>query len=517
MSNNFEEESHLREKAEEKLDQEELERRIKEEDDLEQVIEELKVHQIELELQNQDLKETRKNLQQAKERYYSLYDLSPVAYFTFDKEGVILEVNSTAVQLLKEQRNFILDKPVMVYLPPQGQDDFYHHRQKVLNTKEQQSCELQMRTKTGEELSVRMESKLLDEEEDRVKIFSAVIDITDKKEQKEEIKKLSQAVEQSPATIVITDKEGQIEYANPKFEEVTGYSLEEVKGKDPSILKTDLHAPGFYEGLWETISKGQEWQGEFYNQKKNGDYYWESASISPIVDDEGEVTHYIKLGQDITERKELEEELKLKNKAIESSINAIAVADLDGKFIYINQSFVEMWGYSEEEIIGNTVAKFWHDEEQIQRMKKILLEEGSLIKELEGFKKDGSKIHVQASLNIVKDEGTPLYQMASLVDITKRKKSEEKLANYAAELEKANNKIESELAKAQQMHQKFLPSQLPKIDYLDFAAHYHPNKNLGGDFYNILEVDDYLIFYVADITGHGLDGAMLNIFVRETV
>ena len=516
MSSNFEDESYLREKAEAKLDQEELERKIKEEDDLEQVIEELKVHQIELELQNQDLKETRKNLQQAKERYYSLYDLSPVAYFTFDKEGVILEVNSTAAQLLEEQRNFILDKPVMVYLPPQGQDDFYHHRQKVLNTQEQQSCELQMRTKAGKKLSVRMESKLL-EEDDKVKIFSAVIDITDKKEQKEEIKKLSQAVEQSPATIVITDKEGHIEYANPKFVEVTGYSLEEVRGEDPSILKTDVHSSEFYKGLWETISDGQEWQGEFYNQKKNGDYYWESASISPITNDEGRVTHYIKLGQDITERKELEEELKLKNKAIESSINAIAVADLDGKFIYINQSFIEMWGYSEEEIIGKKVAEFWHDEEQIQRMKEILLEEGSLIKELKGYKKDGSKIYVQASLNIVEEEGTPLYQMASLVDITQRKKSEEKLANYAARLEKANNKIESELAKAQQMHQKFLPSQLPEIDYLDFAAHYHPNKNLGGDFYNILEVDDYLIFYVADITGHGLEGAMLNIFVRETV
>ncbi|MBM7555715.1 PAS domain S-box protein [Halanaerobacter jeridensis] len=515
---NSKKQSYLRQQAENKLDQEELEKKLAQVDDLEQVIEELKIHQIELELQNQDLKVTRGELQQAKERYYSLYDLSPVAYFTFDPEGIILEINNTAAELLAEQRNFILNKPVMIYLPPQAQENFYHHRQKVLNTREQQSCELEMRTKEDKKLLVRMESKVLNlNEDEQTKMFSAVIDMTARKERETKIKKLSQAVEQSPATVVITDADGSIEYVNPKFTELTGYSLEEVKGEDPSILRTELLSDEFYEELWDTISAGEKWRGEFHNQKKNGEYYWEFASISPLLNEEGKITHYVKVGEDTTERKELEEELKLKNKAVESSINAIAIADLDGQIIYINQSFTEMWGYSREEIIGYKVSDFWHDAEEVDHMKKIMLEKGSLIDEVVGVKKDCSKIHVQVSLNIVYEEGTAIYQMASFVDITKRKKSEEKLADYAEELEKANDKIENELAKAQEIHQQFLPSELPQLEYLDFAAHYHPTENLGGDFYNVLEVDNYLIFYLADITGHGLEGAMLNIFVRETV
>ena len=514
---NSKQQSYLRQQAKEKLDQNQLEQELAAADNLEQVIEDLKIHQIELELQNEDLKITRKELQQAKERYYSLYDLSPVSYFTFNAEGIILEINNTAAELLQEQRNFILNKPVMIYLPPQAQEDFYHHREKVLKTKKQQNCELQMRTKQNNILDVRMESKLLEIGTEEEKIFSAVIDITDKKKQKSKIKKLSQAVEQSPATVVITDANGDIEYINPKFTELTGYILAEIRGENPRILRTELLSDKFYQDLWDTITAGEEWRGEFHNQKKNGEFYWESASISPIVSEDDEITHYIKVGEDITERKKLEQELKIKNKAVESSINAIAIANLEGEIIYVNQSFTEMWGYTREEVIAMEVNDFWHDQDEAEKLKEIMLEKGSLIDEISGLKKDGTKIHVQISLNIVYEEGAPIYQMASFVNITQRKKSEEKLADYAAELEKANQKVENELIKAQQIHQKFLPSKLPQIEGLEFAAHYHPAEKLGGDFYNLLEVDNYLIFYLADITGHGLEGAMLNIFVRETV
>ena len=188
------EEDYLRQKAEAKLIQEELEQKIEEEDDLEEVIEDLKVHQIELELQNQELKETREELRQAKERYYSLYNSSPAAYFTFDEQGIILEANQTAAELLQEGKGFILDKPMMVYLTPEGQDDFYHHRQKVLNTREQQSCELQMRTKAGDKLYVRMDSKILDKKE-VTQLFSAVTDITERKEQEQRLKEAKKEAE----------------------------------------------------------------------------------------------------------------------------------------------------------------------------------------------------------------------------------------------------------------------------------------------------------------------------------
>jgi len=107
---------------------------------------------------------------------------------------------------------------------------------------------------------------------------------------------------------VITDCAGNIEYVNPKFIQVTGYTLAEALGKNPRILKSGEMSPEAYVVLWQTITAGKEWSGEFHNKKKNGELYWESASISPIRDLAGRVTHYVAVKEDITARKQTEAE-----------------------------------------------------------------------------------------------------------------------------------------------------------------------------------------------------------------
>jgi PAS domain S-box-containing protein len=135
-----------------------------------------------------------------------------------------------------------------------------------------------------------------------------------------EIRKLSRAVEQSPVIIVMTDANGDIEYVNPKLSEITGYSSEEVIGQNPRILKTGETSREIYIELWKTIKSGNEWHGEFHNKKKNGELYWESASISSIKDDNGEVVSYLAVKEDITERKIIQQDLiTAKEKAEESS------------------------------------------------------------------------------------------------------------------------------------------------------------------------------------------------------
>jgi PAS domain S-box-containing protein len=124
----------------------------------------------------------------------------------------------------------------------------------------------------------------------------------------EQVRKLTRAVEQSPATVVITDTEGHIEYVNPKFTNLTGYSADEVIGKNPRVLKSGEQPREFYEQLWTTILAGQEWHGEFHNRKKNGELFWEFSSISPVRDRDGNVTHFVAVKEDVTERKQLEEE-----------------------------------------------------------------------------------------------------------------------------------------------------------------------------------------------------------------
>lgn len=144
-------------------------------------------------------------------------------------------------------------------------------------------------------------------------------DISEKKESDELIRKLSRAVEQSPVSIAITDIKGDIEYANPKFEEATEYKLHELIGKSMSIIKSEVTPKEEYKKLWQTITSGKVWRGEFLNKKKSGDYFWELSSISPIKNKKGEITHFIGFKEDITDRKLMEKEvIKAKEKAEES-------------------------------------------------------------------------------------------------------------------------------------------------------------------------------------------------------
>ncbi len=135
-------------------------------------------------------------------------------------------------------------------------------------------------------------------------------DITERKRTEEELLKLSSAVEQSPVSIVITDSMGNIEYVNPKFTQITGYTAAEAKDKNPRVLKSGESSEEEYRTLWATITSGNVWQGEFHNRKKNGELFWESATISPVKNGRGEITHYVAVKEDVTERKKLEAQLR---------------------------------------------------------------------------------------------------------------------------------------------------------------------------------------------------------------
>lgn len=178
-----------------------------------------------------------------------------------------------------------------------------------------------------------------------------------------EIMSYKYAIEQSPSTIVLTDLRGNIEYANPHFEQVSGYTLEEAKGKNPRILKSGLQNTEFYKDLWDTISSGKKWHGNFQNKCKDGKIIWESASISPIVDSNGKKLSYIAIKEDITEKVLAEENLKkINNKLISTqttlvkeeklaSIGRLAAGvahELNNPIGFINSNFRSLKRYIEK-------------------------------------------------------------------------------------------------------------------------------------------------------------------------
>jgi two-component system NtrC family sensor kinase len=139
--------------------------------------------------------------------------------------------------------------------------------------------------------------------------IETLLDLTERKLAEDKERKLSRAVDENPCSIVITNRDGKIEYVNKKFCELTGYSWSEAIGQTPNILKSGDTAPEEYADMWRTISSGNTWHGEFHNRKKDGTLYWELASISPVMDKEGNITNFLAVKEDITERKQQEEEL----------------------------------------------------------------------------------------------------------------------------------------------------------------------------------------------------------------
>ena len=155
------------------------------------------------------------------------------------------------------------------------------------------------------------------------------------------LSKLIQAVEQNPNLIIISDTEGKIEYANTKLLEVSGYTTDEIYGKYPKIFKSGHHDKGFYKKLWDTISSGKKWSGEFYNKTKDGDFFWELASIAPIKNKAGKITHYVKVSENITQLKNAQEEL-IKAEKLQS------VLEMAGAISHeLNQPLQIIQGYSE--------------------------------------------------------------------------------------------------------------------------------------------------------------------------
>lgn len=135
----------------------------------------------------------------------------------------------------------------------------------------------------------------------------------------ESSQKLNIAVIQSPASVIITDALGKIEFVNPKFSQLTGYEINEVIGENPRILNSGTHSKEMYQNLWMTISSGKEWRGEIKNKKKNGDFYWEDVSISPIFNEDGKLVNFVGVKEDITDRKKLINDLIMAKERAEES------------------------------------------------------------------------------------------------------------------------------------------------------------------------------------------------------
>lgn len=276
------------------------------------------------------------------------------------------------------------------------------------------------------------------EEDGSVIWYGFIHDITEKKQVEEKVLQLSRAVEQSPASIVITDTKGNIQYVNSKFSKITGYSIEEAVGKNPRILKSGKTSAHEYKILWETIARGKEWRGEFENIKKNGEIFWEMASISPIFNGKGEIINFLAVKEDITERKVIEKELQESEEKYRSIFRISpfpmwVIREGDLQYMDVNEAAIKDYGYTREELLNMKA----YDLRPKNEFKAIIKTTNIFHNGYQGvwkhLKKNGEIINVEIYIQKMMHLGIPCF-VSMAIDITKRQKAEEELKEAYQEL-----------------------------------------------------------------------------------
>jgi PAS domain S-box-containing protein len=276
-----------------------------------------------------------------------------------------------------------------------------------------------------------------------------VEDITERKTSEERIAIFSRAVEQSQVSVVITNRKGIIEYVNPKFCQLTGYSKKKAIGQNPRILKSGQTSSEDYKDMWETISAGKDWTGEFVNLKKNGESYLEYASITPIINDKGSITHFIAIKEDITELRKATERIKTLSAVVEENPLMVLITNEKYEIEYANKHFFDFTGYVKEDILGRKAwafnPKHW-DNETYQSLLETVTKGEVWQAESINRKKDGSTFFEKIKLFPLVDKRKKETKYIIITeDITKEKQ----IVDDLIEAKELAEKSESDLRKAQ--------------------------------------------------------------------
>jgi two-component system cell cycle sensor histidine kinase/response regulator CckA len=259
-------------------------------------------------------------------------------------------------------------------------------------------------------------------------------DITERRQAEGELRKLSSAVEQSADIVVMTDRNGVIEYVNPAFETLTGYTREETVGRTPRILKSGRQDADFYQRMWAMLLAGKVFRGVLVNRKKNGKLYWAEKTITPIVDERGQLRNFIANDRDITQRRTAEEALKSSEERyrllFERNLAGVYRTSAGEKFTEANDSLARMLGYeSGTELLGQDTADFFDNPIEREALKRELEAHGQVVSyELHARRKDGSDTWALLSSTLLRDQqGNVAGREGTVLDITERRGLEQQL------------------------------------------------------------------------------------------
>ena len=393
-------------------------------------------------LTEEDLKKAKEKAEENERKFKKLANLI-FEGIIISEDFIVKECNNVFLNMFGYSVKEIIGKNILTLLFAEKYHEIIKKNRLQTHT---QPYEIEGIRKDGTIFPVEIEGRNIDLGNENFSRLVTFRNITERKNTQIENKKLSAAIEQSANTILITDVHGNIEYTNPKFTEISGYTAAEALGKNPRILNSGMQPKTYYAQMWQTITSGKIWEGEFQNKAKNGKLFWERVTISPIKNDFGEIINYLAIKEDVTKNKQAEENLLQANEEIEKSErkfrelfeksgDAILIIK-NGVFVECNKAALDMLGYKKYEDILNLLPSELSPEFQpdgLNSLKKELeiinttLKNGTHRFDWWHKKSNGEIFPVEVLLTTIENEPNNKVIHCVWRDITNRKLAEQKL------------------------------------------------------------------------------------------
>ncbi|MBF0309348.1 MAG: PAS domain S-box protein [Magnetococcales bacterium] len=392
------------------------------------------------------LRDHRRDLQDREDFLSALTETMVDGLLTLNSRGIVRSVNRAALDLFGYSREGLIGLSFLNLLAPSSRDGAAEGVERLLEANPDRPVGASFEVQ-GLDASSRVFPMLLGlnrfQHRSRQYYVVTVRELTSLKAAQEEVRKLSQAVEQSPNMVVITDRTGCIEYVNPRFTLQTGYTPEEALGQNPRLLKSGKRSPEEYAALWRTILGGREWRGTFENRRKDGTTFWSEAAISPIIDDNGNISHFLAIQQDVTDRLQAEKRLQEAYARLgesESRLRAIVdnmpsllyLKDVGNRYLLVNRQFREFFGLTDHTpVFGRTDVETLSPEvaAQLQIGDRLVFQRGLPYENKEPLPQngDGSRLFHMVRFPMVVDGSGHFALCAIGTDITERQHNEERL------------------------------------------------------------------------------------------
>ena len=422
----------------------------------EELLRDLKNKNAALEQEITERKQAEEALRRSESRTMAVLEGAPDALLMVDEQGRITYLNPQTERTFGYSSQELQGRSIDLLVPDAVRPSHAHKVQGFFAAPRQLDFgavnDLHARTKDGRTINVDVKLNPIVTEQG-TQVIVSVRDVTEQKKAQEAVKKLSLVVEQSPVSVVIADKDARIEYVNRAFCTVTGYTQEEVLGRNPSLLKSGKTPPQTFAEMWQAITSGQSWRGVLINRKKNGEEYWEDSTIVPIQSAGGEITHFAAVKEDITKRIQSEEEIKRQRTLLDTLVNSlpqlIYSKDTSGAYQIVNNALCEMLGLPVWEVVGKNASELFSPEtaERINRADHMTFTEKHFTTEVDWRTyPDGRKaIFDIIRVPVLDEEGEATGLVGAFTDITERMRMEEAVreseVKYRELVENANSII----------------------------------------------------------------------------